>query len=132
MFHDPDRTAGPRPVHAGRFPAPPVGSPDQNPFYNRLSSPGHAGRQRGGLALLAAVALGSALLSRISPGVLYGTLKPLDLSIALTALFDLVFTREGEAVWRWGPLALHDEGIKQAFWTAVRFLLMVLTRPFSP
>lgn len=84
------------------------------------------------LALLAAVALGSALLSRISPGVLYGTLKPLVFLIALTALFHLVFTREGEAVWRWGPLALHDEGIKQAFWTAVRFLLMVLTASLLP
>jgi len=84
------------------------------------------------LALLSAVALGGALLSRISPGVLYGMLKPLLFLIALTALFHLMFTRGGDVVWQWGPLALHEAGVKQAAWTAARFFLMVLTASLLP
>jgi energy-coupling factor transport system permease protein len=84
------------------------------------------------LALLSAVALGGTLLSRISPGVLYGMLKPLLFLIALTAFLHLLFARGGGVVWQWGPLALHDAGVKQAAWTAVRFFLMVLTASLLP
>ena len=84
------------------------------------------------LALLSAVALGGALLSRVSPGVLYGTLKPILFLIALTALFHLVFTREGGVVWQGGPVVLREAGVKQAGWTAARFFLMVLTASLLP
>lgn len=84
------------------------------------------------LVLLSAVALLGVLLSRISPGVLYGMLKPLFFLIALAALFHLVFTKGGDVLWKWGPFSLHDAGVKQAGWTAARFFLMVLTASLLP
>ena len=35
-------------------------------------------------------------------------------------------------MWQWGPLALHEAGVKQAAWTAARFFLMVLTASLLP
>jgi energy-coupling factor transport system permease protein len=84
------------------------------------------------MVMLAAVALGGVLLSRVSPGVLFGTLKPLLFLIALTALFHLFFTEGGEVVWEWGPFSFHEAGVSQAGWTAFRFSLMVLTASLLP
>lgn len=84
------------------------------------------------LVLLSAAALGGVLLSRVSLDILYGTLKPVLFLIALTALFHLVFSREGEVLWQWGPFSLYNGGLKGAGWTAVRFFLMVLVASLLP
>jgi energy-coupling factor transport system permease protein len=90
------------------------------------------GNSAADMVVLAAVAVSGIILSRVSLRILFGALKPVLFLIALTALFHLLLTGGGETVWKWGPLSVHEEGLRQAGRTSLRFLLVVLTASLLP
>ena len=56
-----------------------------------------------------------------------GFLKPVAFIVALTVLFQIFFSREGETLLRWGFLEVHEGGISTGLFLALRILLLVST-----
>ena len=94
------------------------------------------GSLAGFLAVGAALALCVAA-SRIPPGVFLGFLRPVLPIVVATAVFQALFSREGEVLFAWGLVAVRDEGLRLAAALALRILLLVgaaglLTATTSP
>ena len=99
-----------------------------------------------GLFLVASLAgflvVGAALAacvpaSRVPPAVFYGFLRPVFPIVVATALFQVLFSREGEVLFGWGILQVRDAGLALAAFLALRILLLVgaaglLTATTSP
>ena len=85
-----------------------------------------------GVALTACVAA-----SRVPLAVFYGFLRPVLPIVVATALFQALFSREGEILFAWGFLEVRDAGLKLAAFLVLRILLLVaaaglLTATTSP
>ena len=77
-----------------------------------------------GYAAGAALLAGGVLASRLSPGWVLRSLKPVLVLVLLSVLFN-AFGSPGEALWRWGPLTLTREGLERAVMVGARLLLLV-------
>lgn len=75
------------------------------------------------LVTLALAAL--VLLARIPPGTFARVLRPVLLIAALTAFFQIFFSREGALLLQWGVLQIHEGGLRMGFLLALRILLLV-------
>ncbi|MDP9426019.1 MAG: energy-coupling factor transporter transmembrane protein EcfT, partial [Actinomycetota bacterium] len=75
--------------------------------------------------------------SRIPPRVFFAFLRPVLPIVVATALFQALFSREGEVLFEWGFLEVRDAGLRLAAFLALRILLLVgaaglLTATTSP
>ncbi|GGE20747.1 energy-coupling factor transporter transmembrane protein EcfT [Marinithermofilum abyssi] len=75
---------------------------------------------------LTVIAAGGVWLSRIPLPMIFRGLKPILWLIALTALLHLGFTKGGDLLLQWGPVTVYEEGVRQAGWMSLRFLLLVV------
>lgn len=75
------------------------------------------------VVLLALAAL--VFLARIPPGTFLRILRPVLFIAALTAFFQVFFSREGEVLLKWGVLEVHEGGLRMGFLLAIRILLLV-------
>lgn len=94
------------------------------------------GSLAGFLVVGAALALCIAA-SRVPPRVFLAFLRPVLPIVAATALFQALFSREGEVLFEWGFLEVRDAGLRLAAFLALRILLLVgaaalLTATTSP
>jgi energy-coupling factor transport system permease protein len=78
-----------------------------------------------GLLGLAAVFVLLVVTSRVPPVVFVRLLRPIALIVALTMLFQILFSREGETLFEWGPLEVHSGGLRMGLFLALRILLLV-------
>ncbi len=85
-----------------------------------------------GAALLLCIAA-----SRVPPGTFLVFLRPVLPIVLATALFQALFSREGEVLFAWGFVEVRDAGLRLAAFLALRILLLVgaaglLTATTSP
>ncbi len=71
-------------------------------------------------AVAALVAVGG-----IPVGNFLRLLRPVVFIVALTAVFQIFFSREGTVLFRWGILEVHSGGLLLGFFFALRILLLV-------
>jgi energy-coupling factor transport system permease protein len=62
---------------------------------------------------------------RIPFGAFLRLLRPVLFIAAFTALFQVLFSREGDALLEWGPLEVHEGGVWLGLFLALRILLLV-------
>lgn len=77
--------------------------------------------------LLSVMTLSALLLSQVPVRLIAKGLKPILILILFTSLLHLFFTQGGEVLLQWGPLVVYENGLIQAGWISLRFLLLVLT-----
>ncbi|HSK98990.1 MAG TPA: energy-coupling factor transporter transmembrane component T [Rubrobacteraceae bacterium] len=63
--------------------------------------------------------------SRVPPGTFAGFLRPVAFIVALTALFQILFSREGATLLEWGVLQVHEGGVRMGLFLALRIVLLV-------
>ena len=80
-----------------------------------------------GFVLGAAVVVLLVAVSRVPPGIFLGFLRPVAFIVALTLLFQVLFSREGETLFAWGFLEVHEGGLMRGLFLALRILLLVST-----
>jgi energy-coupling factor transport system permease protein len=78
-----------------------------------------------GLLVLAAGFVLLVAASRVPPVAFLRLLRPVALIVALTALFQIFFTREGGTLFEWGFLEVHEGGLRMGLFLALRILLLV-------
>ncbi|MDQ4106119.1 MAG: energy-coupling factor transporter transmembrane protein EcfT [Actinomycetota bacterium] len=78
----------------------------------------------GFLAVAAAVAA-LVVVGRIPPLTFLRLLRPVLFIVALTAVFQVLFSREGALLLQWGVLKVRAGGVETGFSLAVRILLLV-------
>lgn len=64
-------------------------------------------------------------VARIPAGTFLRVLRPVVFIAVLTAFFQVFFSREGELLFRWGVLEVHEGGLRMGFLLALRILLLV-------
>jgi energy-coupling factor transport system permease protein len=82
----------------------------------------------GSVAGLLVLAAGFALLvaaSRVPPVAFLRLLRPVAFIVALTALFQILFTRGGATLFELGFLELHEDGLRMGLFLTLRILLLV-------
>ncbi|HZG72630.1 MAG TPA: energy-coupling factor transporter transmembrane protein EcfT [Chondromyces sp.] len=79
-----------------------------------------------GYGVLALFTLWIILLSRIPLRFLISGLKPILWLIVFTFILHILFTKEGELLFRLGPLSIYEEGLIQGAYISLRFLLLIL------
>lgn len=82
-------------------------------------------RSVAGFALVTLALAALVYIARIPPGTFLRVLRPVLLIVALTALFQVFFSREGEILLQWGALEIHEGGVRMGFLLALRILLLV-------
>jgi len=76
--------------------------------------------------LVVAVAVAALLAaSGIPTGVFLRILRPVAFIVALTVLFQVLFSREGATLVEWGPLEIHAGGLRLGLFLGLRILLLV-------
>ncbi len=80
-----------------------------------------------GFLLGAAVVVLLVSMSRVPPGIFLGFLRPVAFIVALTLLFQVLFSREGETLFAWGFLEVHEGGLIRGLSLALRIVLLVST-----
>ena len=80
-----------------------------------------------GFLLDAAVVVLLVAASRVPPGIFLGFLRPVAFIVALTLLFQVLFSQEGETLFAWGFLEVHEGGLMRGLFLALRILLLVST-----
>ena len=78
----------------------------------------------GFLVVAAAVAVLVAA-SGIPAGAFLRILRPVAFIVALTVLFQVLFSREGVTLVEWGPLEVHSGGLRLGLFLGLRILLLV-------
>jgi len=78
-----------------------------------------------GLLTLAAVLALLVAASRVPPGEFLRLLRPVAFIVALTVVFQVLFSREGSTLLDWGFLEVHTGGLRMGFFLALRILLLV-------
>ena len=78
-----------------------------------------------GLLTLAAVLALLVTASRVPPGEFLRLLRPVAFIVALTVVFQVLFSREGSTLLDWGFLEVHTGGLRMGFFLALRILLLV-------
>src|SRR5690625_2388146 len=76
--------------------------------------------------LLIGFTLFSIVLSRVSLRFLWNGLKPILVLIGFTTILHLGFTKGGAVVVDFGWLVIHEEGIRQAVFIALRLLTIII------
>lgn len=77
-------------------------------------------------ALLIGFVLASILVSQISPGYLFRSLRPIIWIILLTVIIHLFVTKGGDILFTWKWIEIHEEGVKQAIVISLRLILLML------
>jgi energy-coupling factor transport system permease protein len=80
-----------------------------------------------GFLLISTVVVLLVAASRVPPGTFLGFLRPVAFIVALTVLFQVLFSREGETLFDWGLLEVHEGGLAGGLFLALRILLLVST-----
>jgi energy-coupling factor transport system permease protein len=80
-----------------------------------------------GFLLGAAVVVLLVAMSRVPPGIFLDFLRPVAFIVALTLLFQVLFSREGETLFAWGFLEVHEGGLMRGLSLALRIVLLVST-----
>ena len=76
--------------------------------------------------LVVAVAVAALVAaSGIPAGVFLRILRPVAFIVALTVLFQVLFSREGATLVEWGPLEIHAGGLRLGLFLGLRILLLV-------
>jgi energy-coupling factor transport system permease protein len=76
--------------------------------------------------LVVAVAVATLMAaSGIPAGVFLRILRPVAFIVALTVLFQVLFSREGATLVEWGPLEIHAGGLRLGLFLGLRILLLV-------
>jgi energy-coupling factor transport system permease protein len=78
-----------------------------------------------GLLVFAAAFVLLVVASRVPPGAFLRLLRPVALIVVLTALFQVMFYREGATFFEWGFLEVHSGGVRMGLFLALRILLLV-------
>jgi energy-coupling factor transport system permease protein len=77
-------------------------------------------------ALLIGFTILSIAVSRVPLRFLWNGMKPVLVLIAFTAVLHLTFTEGGAVVTEWGWFAIHEEGVRQAVFIALRLLIIIV------
>jgi energy-coupling factor transport system permease protein len=80
-----------------------------------------------GFLMGAAVVAALVAASRVPPGIFLGFLKSVAFIVALTLLFQILFSREGGTLFAWGLLEVHEGGLTRGLSLALRIVLLVCT-----
>lgn len=78
-----------------------------------------------GFVFVAAALAVLVVASRIPAGAFLRFFKPVAPLVALTAVFQLFFSREGEVLFSWGFVEVREGGVRLAVFLALRILLLV-------
>lgn len=82
-------------------------------------------RSVAGFLVVAAVLVTLVLVARIPPGTFLRVLRPVLFIVALTAFFQVFFSREGEILLQWGIVEVYGGGLRMGFLLALKILLLV-------
>ena len=66
------------------------------------------------------------ILSKIPIRFLYNGLKPILFLIVFTFVLHVLFTKEGEVVFKFGWLEIYDGGLRQGLFISLRFTFLIL------
>lgn len=83
-------------------------------------------RQGWSYALASGFVLGAVMLSRVPWSFIWRGLKPVWIILAITYLFHIWFTREGEVLWTIGPISFYEGGVIQGAVITYRIVLLVI------
>jgi energy-coupling factor transport system permease protein len=78
-----------------------------------------------GLVLVVAAVVALVAASRVPPITFLRSLRPVAFIVALTVLFQVLFSREGETLFVWGILEIHEGGLRLGLLLGLRILLLV-------
>jgi energy-coupling factor transport system permease protein len=78
-----------------------------------------------GFLVVAGAAAALTAASGIPAGVFLRILRPVAFIVALTVLFQVLFSREGSTLVEWGPLEIHSGGLRLGLFLGLRILLLV-------
>ena len=78
-----------------------------------------------GLGLVAASVVALVAVSRVPPVTFLRLLRPVAFIVALTVFFQVLFSREGEILFTWGILEIHEGGVRLGLFLGGRILLLV-------
>jgi energy-coupling factor transport system permease protein len=78
-----------------------------------------------GLLFVAAVLAALVASSRIPTRTFLRFMRPVLFIVALTVVFQVLFSREGATVFEWGFIQVHTGGLRLGFFLALRILLLV-------
>jgi energy-coupling factor transport system permease protein len=77
-----------------------------------------------GLGLLFATVAAVVVLARIRPSELLRALGPLLLLLVFPLIFNVVLVTDGNLLFRVGPLAVSDEGVRRALYMTLRLFIL--------
>lgn len=75
---------------------------------------------------IAAFTLSLILLSKVPPFFLYNGLKPVFILIIFTFALHILFTKEGELLYKLGWLEIYEGGLRQGLFISLRFTFLIL------
>lgn len=78
-----------------------------------------------GLLFLSVVLASFVAASRVPPGTFVRFLRPVAFIVALTALLQVLFSREGATLFSWGIIEVHEGGLRMGLFLALRIVLLV-------
>jgi energy-coupling factor transport system permease protein len=78
-----------------------------------------------GFLVVAAALVALVAASGIPAGVFLRSLRPVAFIVALTVLFQMLFSREGATLVEWGWLEVHSGGLRLGLFLGLRILLLV-------
>lgn len=78
-----------------------------------------------GLLVIAASVAALVVVGGIPAGTFLRLLRPVAFIVALTAVFQIFFSREGATLFEWRFLEIHTGGLEMGFFLAARILLLV-------
>jgi energy-coupling factor transport system permease protein len=78
-----------------------------------------------GFLVVAAAVAGLVAASGIPPGAFLRLLRPVAFIVALTVLFQVLFSREGATLLELGPLEVHSGGLRMGLFLGLRIVLLV-------
>lgn len=78
-------------------------------------------------AFVAACVVALLFISRVPARAFLGFLKPVGFIMALTFFFQALFSREGDVLFGWGILQIHEGGVVNGLFLAARIILLVLS-----
>ena len=78
-----------------------------------------------GYLALAGLLLVTILLSKIKPGYIIKSIRPLLFIILFTFFIHLFMTRGGEVLWQWKFLRIEEEGLNLGLFMALRLIFLV-------
>ncbi|MGI9049119.1 MAG: energy-coupling factor transporter transmembrane component T family protein [Rubrobacteraceae bacterium] len=78
-----------------------------------------------GFLVVAAAVAALVVVGGIPVGTFLRLLRPVAFIVVFTALFQVLFSREGATLFAWGILEVHEGGLLLGFFLALRILLLV-------